>query len=239
MGKNANSRKNAYGKEYFDRLDTLEWKRKNNLFPKYESQCLELLEPDRDDIILDAGCGTGWHIYHYANQCLFVIGVDLSKEGVKRASERLRERSRHTSLGLIVGDVEKLPLSDNSVDKILCVSLIEHLEYPASFLLEARRVLRENGVIIIGTPNRWDLLSRTLQFIGYKTWRRIPLIGYADRTHTYLFTVPEIKALLCSCGFQTVGIKTQYSLFGMKTFGGELVVKAVKINWEANGNALN
>jgi len=217
-----------YGKAYFDRMDALSWKRKRRAIGKYEKQFLQLLNASTNDKILDVGCGTGWHIFHYGYQCRFVVGIDISKEGLKRASRRLKTLKKHSNVQLIRGSVEKLPFCKDSFNKVLCVSLIEHVEQPKSSLLETRRVLVKNGFIVIGTPNRLDPLYETLQFIADKTHKKMPIIGYPDKTHRKLFTLPTLKALFRACGFYITHVKVQYSLLGMKTFGGDFVVSAVK-----------
>lgn len=64
--------------------------KKSRAIGKYEKQFLQLLNTSKNDKILDIGCGTGWHIFHYGHQCRFVVGVDISKEDLKRASRRLK-----------------------------------------------------------------------------------------------------------------------------------------------------
>ena len=216
-----------YGKAYFDRMDALSWKRKRRALGTYEKQLLQLLNVSMNDKILDVGCGTGWHIFHYGHRCRFVVGIDISREGLKRASRRLKSLKKHSNVQFVRGSVEKLPFRKGSFNKVLCVSLIEHVEQPKLSLLETHRVLVKNGLIVIGTPNRLDPLYETLQFIADKTHKKMPIIGYPDKTHRKLFTLPTLKALLGACGFCITHVKVQYLLLGMKTFGGDFVVSAV------------
>lgn len=46
-----------------------------------------------------------------------------------------------------------IPVADDSVDKILCLHVLEHLENPAAFLREAKRVLRDDGELRVELPN--------------------------------------------------------------------------------------
>jgi len=51
-------------------------------------------------------------------------------------------------------DQEKIPLDDNSVDFILCCDVIEHLEKdPMHMLFEFNRILKQDGLLFISTPN--------------------------------------------------------------------------------------
>ncbi len=52
----------------------------------------------------------------------------------------------------IVGDVHDLPLEDNSVDAIICIALLEHVEEPQKAVREMYRVLKPGGYIFIYVP---------------------------------------------------------------------------------------
>lgn len=52
----------------------------------------------------------------------------------------------------LIGDAQRLPFRDGSVDTILATELIEHLPQPQQFLKEARRLLRAGGVLIVSAP---------------------------------------------------------------------------------------
>jgi ubiquinone/menaquinone biosynthesis C-methylase UbiE len=53
-----------------------------------------------------------------------------------------------------VCDAHRLSLSDMSVDIVVSFETIEHLTNPSAFLLECKRVLRQNGILICSTPDR-------------------------------------------------------------------------------------
>jgi SAM-dependent methyltransferase len=66
---------------------------------------------------------------------------------------------------------ERMPFGDASFDAVVCQEGIEHLENPAGFLRECRRVLREGGVLWLSTPNVMDLSSRFAWFLlGVKSF---------------------------------------------------------------------
>ncbi len=52
----------------------------------------------------------------------------------------------------IVGDVHNLPLPDNSVDAVLCLHLLEHVEEPQKAMKEIYRVLKPGGYLYIDVP---------------------------------------------------------------------------------------
>lgn len=52
----------------------------------------------------------------------------------------------------IVGDIHDLPLPDNSVDAIICSSVIEHVENPIKAVEEVYRVLKPGGYAYFYAP---------------------------------------------------------------------------------------
>jgi SAM-dependent methyltransferase len=52
-----------------------------------------------------------------------------------------------------------LPFPDQTFDLVLCDWVIEHVEDPASFVAEVRRVLKVGAWFCARTPNRWSYFS--------------------------------------------------------------------------------
>jgi len=52
-------------------------------------------------------------------------------------------------------ELDSLPDPDNSVDIVICMALIEHLKDPSNLISESFRVLKDNGLFILSTPNWW------------------------------------------------------------------------------------
>jgi SAM-dependent methyltransferase len=51
-----------------------------------------------------------------------------------------------------VADAQRLPFASGSVANIVMIDVLHHLEFPASFLREAQRVLRSDGRIVMVEP---------------------------------------------------------------------------------------
>lgn len=107
-----------------------------------------------DSVILDAGCGVGEFLIPLSYKCRFVYGIDISNESIKQCNEKLKEKKIENS-SLKVSSLTKIPLSNTSIDKILCVSVLQYLETPEieTAIQEFKRVLRKDGVIIINFSN--------------------------------------------------------------------------------------
>ena len=54
---------------------------------------------------------------------------------------------------MIKASIYKMPFKNNSIDTIVLSGVIEHLENPLLALKEVNRILKENGLILIETPN--------------------------------------------------------------------------------------
>jgi len=101
---------------------------------------------DPDWVVADLGCGTGPVAEALAPWAGRVIGVDGSKAMVDAAKERLygveNVEIRH-------GELEALPLDDQSVDAATLILVLHHLPEPARALSEVARVLRPGGRLLV------------------------------------------------------------------------------------------
>ncbi len=52
----------------------------------------------------------------------------------------------------IVGDVHNMPFDDNSIDAIICMAVLEHVENPIKAYKEIYRVLKPGGYVFIYVP---------------------------------------------------------------------------------------
>ena len=154
--------------------------------------------------ILDVGCGTG--SLGYALRCtrsVRVVGVELSELAARRARERLDD--------VIVGDAVTAmeELAAGSFDCVVFADILEHLADPENALRAARRLLREDGSIVVSLPNvgHWSVLRQLLQ----GEWR-YEEAGILDRTHLRFFTRKSAERLLQEAGFRTAAHRpTQWS----------------------------
>ncbi len=56
----------------------------------------------------------------------------------------------------LLGDLERLPLRSSSVDRILCMVVLEHTRNPRQVLLEFARVLKPGGSLHLVVPFLWE-----------------------------------------------------------------------------------
>lgn len=65
---------------------------------------------------------------------------------------------------------KKIPLEDKTFDAISCCATLEHLLYPLELLQEMKRVLKDNGKILISLPNDQGLNSIISSFQKVKSY---------------------------------------------------------------------
>ena len=107
------------------------------------------LPKNRNITILDFGCGTGIFIgkLKEANPQSHLIGIDISREGIKQAKKKFPDVKFH-----VVQDGQIFPLIDSSVDFILATDVIEHVYETDKTLAEFYRILKPNGKLLLTTP---------------------------------------------------------------------------------------
>jgi ubiquinone/menaquinone biosynthesis C-methylase UbiE len=112
--------------------------------------------------VLDVGCGTGV-ITRLAAQAVGangrVTGIDLS-EGMLRKARELADAERiGTSVELVKGDAESLPLPSARFDVVLSLYALRHFPDPARATAEMLRVCKPGGRVIIGVGSAPPLAS--------------------------------------------------------------------------------
>lgn len=120
---------------------------------------LRVLGDVKDKKILDIGCGDGALTYRIAEKGADIIGVDNSKEGIQLAEEIFEKKK--ISAQFLLADAYNIPVDNNSMNCVVLSDIIEHIQEPERLLKEAKRVLKQNGKIVISTPykfgeNLWD-----------------------------------------------------------------------------------
>jgi SAM-dependent methyltransferase len=148
--------------------------------------------------VLDVGCGKGLSPLFFAERGNRVFVTDISQAALVFQNAHAELRGQ-----VLLADVNGTwPLADSCLDVIFCHEVIEHLPPRTAFFREAKRVLAPGGVLVLKTPNGWDL-KRAIEPLRGRMW-------YADRdpTHCYYYSPPRLRAALASAGFVNIKVRS-------------------------------
>ncbi|HUL23495.1 MAG TPA: class I SAM-dependent methyltransferase [Thermodesulfobacteriota bacterium] len=121
-----------------------------SLARKYETELiLRLLNPQKGEVILDAGCGTGIFTLNILSSGSKVIGLDLSLPMLKGAEKKLKGYP----IQLVLADMLKLPFPEGFFDKAVSVTALEFVEDGETAVGELFRVTKKRGLVVVATLN--------------------------------------------------------------------------------------
>lgn len=141
---------------------------------------LQLLDKNKNQCILDLGCGNGYLVNYLISLGYNAYGTDASEKGISIAKETNPDRFfvQDLSTGKLPAELQQLKF-----DTIISTEVIEHLYDPEAFMAFCKEVLKK-GEIIISTPyhgylknlvlslfNKWDKHINPIWLGGHiKMW---------------------------------------------------------------------
>ena len=140
--------------------------------------------------VLDVGCATGAFLEVACEAGWDVYGVELSEFSCKIARRTFGDR-------VFCGMLHQAAYADNSFDLITLSDLLEHVSDPDEFLVEAHRLLENDGSLLIVTPNVVGATSKLMR----SRW------SHYKREHLWYFSPETIGRLLRQYGFEVDDIR--------------------------------
>lgn len=144
--------------------------------------------------VLDVGCGRGVVLGPLAERGLEVHGVELSAAATRGAHPRAEIR--------IAPDLRTAGYPDAFFDEVILWHVLEHLPDPRATLMEAHRVLRPGGRLIVAIPNFESWQAR---------WSGADWFHLDLPRHLHHFPLRALRRLLGDLGFE-VGASHHFSL---------------------------
>jgi ubiquinone/menaquinone biosynthesis C-methylase UbiE len=134
-------------------------------------------------VILEVGCSSGYllHDLRQAFREAFLIGSDFVRGPLDALAARLPD------LPLLQFDLVQCPLPTGSVDAVILLNVLEHVEDHEGALRQLYRILKSGGVAVIEVPagpHLYDVYDKVLMH-----WRR--------------YTLKELRRLTEQTGFRT------------------------------------
>ncbi|MFB6291179.1 MAG: arsenite methyltransferase [Candidatus Bipolaricaulia bacterium] len=160
-----------------------------------------LADFNEGETVLDLGSGAGLDVFLAANrvgQEGKAIGVDMSKDMVKRAKKGAIEGG-YTNVEFKVGEIEDLPIEDNSVDAVISNCVINLSPNKLKVFKEIYRVLKPGGRALISDLVSEEELPRELKQDA-KAWSEC--LGGVLKKEEYLNKI-------LSAGFEDIEIIDQ------------------------------
>lgn len=165
---------------------------------------------DRDELVLDLGCGTAPLGVVLAGAGHRVLGIDAGLRWLVLARARAAERG--VDLPVVCANAERLPLRAGAVAATVGESVLENLTDADAGIAEVRRVTRPGGIFALTTPNRRSIGPDPHLGLLAGGWRSNgALRAYAQRTgqimpRRRLFGPGELVAALREGGFAGIRV---------------------------------
>ena len=102
--------------------------------------------------VLDLGCGEGYGSFVLAEESDEVIGIDIDGITIRHASSKYIKEN----LKFILGSIIEIPIKGEKIfDVIVCFEAIEHISEHDKLIGEVKRLIKDNGIFIVSTPNKY------------------------------------------------------------------------------------
>jgi SAM-dependent methyltransferase len=162
----------------------------------------------KDEEILEGGCAPGHTIVALKSQGYKIRGVDFSKEAISQI------KKVYSDAPVEFGNILSLNYPDKFFGAYILLGVTEHfIEGPEKSLLEAFRVLRRGGRLLVSVPF-FNPIRNIKAFLGL-----IPkLTGGFDikNFYQYAFKPSEFVKILERTGFKVVKIHYYSTMKGIK-----------------------
>jgi 2-polyprenyl-6-hydroxyphenyl methylase/3-demethylubiquinone-9 3-methyltransferase len=135
--------------------------------------------------VLDLGCGGGFMAETLAQRGATVVGIDPCAPAIAAAISHARVMG--LPIDYRVGWGESLPLASGSLDVIVCVDVLEHVDSLDTVLEEIRRVLKPGGLLLFDTINCTPLATFVMVTMAERVLRLLPRGTHDPRA----FIAPE------------------------------------------------
>ncbi len=102
-------------------------------------------------VVLDIASGEGYGSFLISKNATKVFGVDIDEKSINHAKAKY---SNSKKIEFKVGSTDAIPLEDNSVDVVISFETIEHHDKHDLMMTEILRVLKNDGILLISSPEK-------------------------------------------------------------------------------------
>jgi len=143
--------------------------------------------------LLEIATGTGIIALKLSDQISEIIAIDIAPEMIRIAKEKCIQKSV-SNIDFRIGDSCNLEFQDKTFDTIIASNVLHLLFEPNLALQEMKRVLKDDGQIIIptychGANFKSHIISRLMGFAGFKARTRWTLTTFRDFVRNNKFKI--------------------------------------------------
>jgi 2-polyprenyl-3-methyl-5-hydroxy-6-metoxy-1,4-benzoquinol methylase len=140
-----------------------------------------------DSTICDIGCSSGHFLHSMKGIVKERIGIEFNQSDFEFVEQELK-------IKVFNEPIQKTNLKEKTFDLISSFHVLEHVEDPRDFLINARKYLKDSGYLLIEVPNVEDALLSLYRNQEYEDfWYREP--------HIYNFSIKSLNELMKQSGF--------------------------------------
>ncbi len=186
--------------------------------------------------VLEVGCGTGIYTYEMTKHFNNIIGLDISRGMLIEAKKKIINSTSYNVI-LVQGDAENIPFKDSSFDRVVSINMLEHLDNVSKSAKEMKRVVKNDGKLLISIPNgncKFDtkivqILMRMITpiFIKVACDKSISVSFVEEGLTHHKITINHLIKL-----FEDVGIKVENK--GVMGFIPNEIPSSIASNWLLN-----
>jgi 2-polyprenyl-3-methyl-5-hydroxy-6-metoxy-1,4-benzoquinol methylase len=177
-----------------------------------------LQKPAVEIRLLDIGCSSGAFL-------TTAMALGFCAEGVEPATQAAQSAIQ-SRLKVHIGTLQEADFPAAHFDAITLFEVIEHIKEPLSLLKECRRIIRPNGVLMIGTGNNASWTAGIMK----SRWQYFQIGHHGG--HVSFFNPRSIRLLAGRGGFALQGVETRNVRFYEKGDAPAVLYRAAKITAE-------
>lgn len=144
--------------------------------------------------IVDIGCGSGKFLEYLLPVTEKYIGID--------PSDRMLSDAPKGKGFFIRGTGENIPIKDGIADIVLLKSVLDQCYSPNQVISESKRILKDNGRLIISLSNRDSYYSFIRRI--YNRLRGHRGEHFFESSHLFYFNISDVENMIKECGFDVI-----------------------------------
>jgi len=147
---------------------------------------------DEGDAVLDVGCGDAPFTGFCASMGAELFFCDIKESNVRETKNNLKRVAGGTREGFVT-DGKPLPIVDASMDKIIMMEVLEHVDCPRDYVAELKRIARPGARLLITVPDTaHEMIQRELAPDSY----------FQKPNHIRIFDREEFQNLILEAGLE-------------------------------------